>query len=73
MRGSEQTTIEELVMSSARTYLYGHALAWDVTGQARRPGAAQRPARRGGLTRLRAAGRSALGGRRVPVEAGQCA
>lgn len=32
MSGS-QTTIEEQVMSSARTYLFGHALAWEIPGR----------------------------------------
>jgi hypothetical protein len=30
-----QATIEEQVMSSARTYLFGHALAWELPGRER--------------------------------------
>lgn len=75
MRSSEQTTIEELVMSSARTYLYGHALAWGSLERGRHTRATERPARRGLLARVRAAavGRNAVGGKRVTVEAGGCA
>ena len=39
-----QTTIEEHVMSSARTYLFGHARAWEFPGREEVVG--PRPARR---------------------------
>ena len=59
MPGSEQT-IEELVMSSARTYLYGHALAWNLPGETRHVGGFRRPAQPSRLARVRAAGRNAF-------------
>lgn len=66
MPGSQKPSIEELVMSSARMYLYGHARAWDVRGGAHR--AVAPPVARGGwrarlrLERRRPAGRPAAFG-----------
>ena len=72
MRGSEHGSVEELVMSSARTYLYGHSLAWAVPGQPdSRP---SRSTRRNLFAAVRDAGRVALGRRRaVAVEPAGCA
>lgn len=33
MSRSDGMTIEEQVMGAARSYLYGHAFAWDVPGR----------------------------------------
>ena len=52
MSGSQHTSIEELVMSSARGFLYGHPLAWDVPGRGRPSAEARRATRRGRLTAL---------------------
>ena len=35
MAGSQTISIEDHVMSSARGFLYGHPLAWDVPGHDR--------------------------------------
>ena len=43
-----QTTIEEQVMSSARTHLFGHALAWEIPGREPAP-----PRRAGSAGRAR--------------------
>ncbi len=72
MRGSEHGTVEELVMSSARTYLYGHSLAWVLPGQPARR--ASRPTRRNLFAAVRDAGRRTFGGRgALAVEPGGCA
>lgn len=71
MSGSHRS-IEELVMSSARGFLYGHPQAWDVPSDIRSSAVAQEGKRRGRLTRMLAARR---GGTTAPVaaEAGGCA
>jgi hypothetical protein len=53
-------SIEESVLRSARSYLYGHSLAWDVRGD--RAGRARTSTRRK-LPRLAAALTRARGGR----------
>ncbi len=54
------TSIEESVLLSARSYLYGHSLAWDVPGDV--AGTARTSTRRR-LLRLAAALTRARGGR----------
>lgn len=61
------TTIEEPVLRSARSYLYGHSLARDVPGDRHRAGRAQAPTRRM-LPRLVAALARARGGRAVVAD-----
>lgn len=73
MSGSQHTSIEELVMSSARGFLYGHPLAWDVPGSGRPSEHAGRAGLRGRLTALLGGCRGTTGGRApVTVEAGGC-
>ena len=62
-------SIEEWVLRSARSYLYGHSLAWDVPGD--RAGRARTSARRA-LPRLAAALARARGGPAVVADAGGC-
>lgn len=74
MRGSEHGSVEELVMSSARTYLYGHPLAWGASGRPPRGAVASRPSLRNRLGTLRAAvGRRFADRGAVAVEPGGCA
>ena len=73
MSGSQHTSIEELVKSSARGFLYGHPLAWDVPGSGRPSAEARRATRRGRLTALVKARRGTTASRApAMVEAGGC-
>lgn len=72
MPGSSPTSIEELVMSSARAYLFGHARAWDVPGDGRRPARPSGAARSRGRARFRVAGRR-LADSPAAARAGACA
>jgi hypothetical protein len=64
---SRTMSIEESVLRSARSYLYGHSLAWDVPGDRHRVGLA-RPSTRRTLPRLVAALARARGGRAVVAD-----
>lgn len=48
----QTTSIEELIMRSARSYLYGHPFAWEEPADRYRAGRARTPGRRRGLSRL---------------------
>lgn len=74
MRGSGHTSVEEQVMSSARTYLYGHPLAWELPGRGPRREVARRTSLRSRLVALRAAvARRFADAGAVAVEPGGCA
>jgi hypothetical protein len=74
MRGSEHTSVEEQVMSSARTYLYGHPLAWELPERGPRRAVASRTSLRSRLVALRAAvARRFADAGAVAVEPGGCA
>ena len=71
--GSQRTSIEELVLSSARGFLYGHPLAWDVPGSDRGLAALPGTTRRRRLTGVLAARRGATRNRApAAAEAGSC-
>ena len=67
----QTTPIEESVLRSARAYLYGHPLAWELPAQRDRPVRAQTARRR--LPELRGVLFRALGRRSDVAEAGGCA
>ena len=71
MAGAD-TSIEDLVMGSARGFLYGHPQAWDIPSSNHRSAVAPGAARRGRLARMLAVRRGAT---RTPraAEAGGCA
>ncbi|HEY7346592.1 MAG TPA: hypothetical protein VH620_13585 [Gaiella sp.] len=74
MRGSEHTSVEEQVMSSARGYLYGHPLAWELPGRGPRREVAPSTSLRTRLVALRAAvARRFADAGPVAVEPGGCA
>jgi hypothetical protein len=52
-----RTAIEEQVMSSARTYLFGHALAWEIPGREEAPARPRAARQRGARVLLRVAAR----------------
>jgi hypothetical protein len=72
MTPTQTTTIEESVLRSAGSYLYGHPLAWELPADRHGAGRARTSARRR-LPGFRAALGRARGGRTVVAEAGGCA
>lgn len=73
MSGSQRTSIEELVMDSARGLFHGHPLAWDLPGGDHPSATAPRTARRGRIAGILAARRGPSGSSTpVAAEAGGC-
>lgn len=73
MSGTQHTSIEEHVMSSARGLLYGHPLAWESPGRGRTPAGAARHPRRSRLIAFLAPRRETSGnGTPVAAQTGGC-